>query len=83
MFSSILSAIQSFVKSDKAAIVAGLVSVLGLLAAKFGLRLNGADTAYLAAILSAVVAAFSTAHFGKAAPPAPPAAPSEPAKPSA
>jgi hypothetical protein len=62
-----LQALQLVCRYDKAAVIAGLISVLTLLAARFGFNLNASDTAYLASALSALVAAFLHVHFGKAA----------------
>ena len=61
-----LEALQFLAKYDKAALVAGLVSAITLLALRFGLKLNASDTAYLATVLTTLVAAFSHVHFGLA-----------------
>ena len=63
---ALLEALQFLAKYDKAALVAGLLSAVTLLAARFGFNLNASDTAYLATLLSAAVAAFSHVHFGMA-----------------
>ena len=60
---AVLKTLQLVCTYDKAAVIAGLISVLTLLAARFGLRLNASDTAYLASFLTAAVAAFTHYHF--------------------
>ena len=64
---ALLEALQFLAKYDKAALVAGLVSAITLLALRFGLKLNASDTAYLATVLTTLVAAFSHVHFGRKA----------------
>jgi hypothetical protein len=58
-----LKTLQLICTYDRAAVIAGLLSVLTLLAARFGFRLNASDTAYLASFLTAAVAAFTHVHF--------------------
>jgi hypothetical protein len=61
-----LEALQFLAKYDKAALVAGLVSAVTLLALRFGFNLNASDVAYLSALFAAAVAAFTHVHFGNA-----------------
>lgn len=61
-----LQALQFICTYDRAAVIAGLLSILTLLAARFGFNLNASDTAYLASVLSAAVAAFTHIHFAQA-----------------
>lgn len=58
-----LKTLQLIATYDKAAVIAGLLSILTLLAARFGLKLNASDTAYLASALTALVGAFTHYHF--------------------
>lgn len=58
-----LEALQFICTYDRSAVIAGLVSILTLLAARFGFNLNASDTAYLASVLAAAVAAFTHIHF--------------------
>ena len=67
MLNRILAFLQAIATADKAAVVAAGVSAITLLALTFGLRLNGADTAYIAALLSALVGAFTHVHFARKA----------------
>lgn len=71
MISKFLQYLQALVTADKAAIVAGLVGAVTLLATRFGLQLNASDTAYVAVLISALVTAFTHAHFAlkRSAPP--------------
>jgi len=62
---ALLEALQFLAKYDKAALVAGLVSAVTLLALRFGLNLNASDVAYLSALFSAAVGAFTHVHFGR------------------
>jgi hypothetical protein len=60
-----LEALQFLTKYDKAAVVAGLVSAVTLLALRFGFNLNASDVAYISALLTTLVAAFTHVHFGR------------------
>ena len=62
-----LEALQFLAKYDKAALVAAGVSILTLLALRFGLKLNASETAYVASALTALLGAFTHVHFGRKA----------------
>lgn len=62
-----LEALQFLAKYDKAALVAAMVSAVTLLALRFGLNLNASDVAYLSALFTAAVGAFTHVHFGRKA----------------
>lgn len=61
-----LQTLQLICRYDRSAVIAGLISILTLLAARFGLRLNASDTAYLASALTAAVVAFTHVKFALA-----------------
>lgn len=86
--SSLLSALKSLVLADKPAVVGAILAALGLLAARFGLKLNASDTAYVGTLLTVglgllVQGKIHLAAKAKAKPVAPvaPVAPVSPAAP--
>lgn len=58
-----ITALQKVLRSDKSAIVAGLVHVAVPLVAALGLRLNGQDVAILTSIVSSGVTYFLSLNF--------------------
>lgn len=63
MKQKVLAFVQQLVTSDKTAICSAIVGLLTVLAAKFGFRMNGSDTAYLAAGVMSALGMFTHAHF--------------------
>jgi hypothetical protein len=57
--------LQAVVSADKAPLVAATVAGLGLLAARFGFRLDASVTAYLGVILTGLAGAFTHVHFAR------------------
>ena len=64
----VLPFLQQLVSADKTAIASALVGLLTVLAAKFGFRMNGSDTAYLAAGVMSALGLFVHGHFAKQVP---------------
>lgn len=60
-----LAYLQKLVAADKAPLAAALVGALTVLAAKFGMKLNGSDVAYVSAGVMGLLGLFVHVHFAR------------------
>jgi hypothetical protein len=63
----VLAFLQQLVNADRTPIAAGIIGILGILAARAGLHLNGSDTAYVSAAVFGLLSLFTHAHFANQA----------------